>query len=100
MRATKVARFDKNLTSSSPILPPLRTQIISTIFQCLYKRPNQTVYLTGHSMGGAIVTMVALDLALNFSIKPVVITFGSPKTGDSVFVSAYNNNIDYSLRVI
>ncbi|MBA4543812.1 lipase family protein [Thermoactinomyces daqus] len=85
--------------SSHPQIPPLRRQIIGTVLKCLRKFPHITVYVTGHSMGGAIATMAALDLALNFSVKPVVITFGSPKTGDSVFVNAYNRAISRSLRV-
>jgi triacylglycerol lipase len=85
--------------SSHPQIPPLRTQIMTTVLKCLRKFPNRTVYLTGHSMGGSVATMAALDMALNFSIKPVVITFVSPKTGDSVFVQAYDRAIEHSIRV-
>jgi hypothetical protein len=55
--------------------------------------PDKTlpVYLTGHSLGGAMASLAAWMLSQNAGIGVAkVITFASPKPGDSYFKSAYN----------
>jgi pimeloyl-ACP methyl ester carboxylesterase len=47
------------------------------------------VAVTGHSLGGAIATVAALDIRVSgFQVNPVF-TFGSPRVGNPEFVEAY-----------
>lgn len=56
--------------------------------------------LTGHSLGGALITMLAIDLTItNRMTPPTVYTFGSPRVGDATFVSVYNRFITDSWRI-
>ncbi len=48
------------------------------------KSPRQRVWLTGHSLGGALATLAAAHL--DPSVIEGVITFGSPRVGDRAFV--------------
>jgi triacylglycerol lipase len=48
------------------------------------KTPRQKLWLTGHSLGGALATMAAAHV--DPTILQGVITFGSPRVGDPAFV--------------
>jgi Lipase (class 3) len=68
----------------------LRSQIetwLDTQTRRLGRRP--TLYLGGHSLGGAVATLAAADLAPQYDIARVV-TIGSPRTGGPFFVSRYS----------
>ena len=59
-----------------------------------------TLRITGHSLGAALVTMLALDVAGNgVFATPVVYTFGSPRVGDKVFSGTYDTLVETSWRV-
>ncbi|RFS21802.1 lipase family protein [Chitinophaga silvatica] len=62
---------------------------------------NKPIYLTGHSKGGAIATLIARMITINKPGKKLkVFTFGSPRVGSSQFALKYEdkNEIDH-LRV-
>ncbi|HXP88954.1 MAG TPA: lipase family protein [Bryobacteraceae bacterium] len=59
------------------------------------------VTVCGHSLGGALATLLTLDVALNTSCRePVSYTYASPRTGDHIFASAYNASIAASNRIV
>jgi triacylglycerol lipase len=43
----------------------------------------------GHSLGGALATLLVADLAANTSLRPQAWTFASPKAGDAAFAARY-----------
>lgn len=66
--------------------------------KCLVRRlaglakPGRRLWLTGHSLGGALATLAAAELAaqgLGASVGGVF-TFGSPRVGDQGFATAYD----------
>lgn len=62
---------------------------------------KKNLYITGHSLGGAIATLCALDVAVNSKFKqPAVITFAAPRVGDITFADKFNAVITKSERVI
>lgn len=75
-----------------------------TVVQALpgLKFPRNVTSLTicGHSLGGALVTLLALDLAANTSYKtPTVYSYASPRTGDQQFADTYNQVVTDSWRL-
>jgi predicted lipase len=61
----------------------------------------QTVRITGHSLGGAVATMLAIDVAANnVFATPTVYTFASPMVGDKAFAGAYDQLIETSWRIV
>jgi triacylglycerol lipase len=63
--------------------------------------PKKSLYITGYSLGGAVATLSALDIAVNTKFKnPVVYSFGSPRVGNDIFVSTFNKTISNSFRII
>jgi hypothetical protein len=61
--------------------------------------PNTTLVATGHSLGAALITLYALDVAATGGINPLVYTFASPRVGDSQFVGAYNAAVATNYRI-
>lgn len=59
-----------------------------------------SVTVCGHSLGGALATLLTLDVGLNTSCRtPTGYTYASPRTGDHAFAGAYNASIPYSYRI-
>jgi len=71
---------------------------LSTIYQSVRNRVratrtnNQKVFLTGHSLGGALATLCAFRLQKVCSVNvDGVYTFGAPRVGDLDFANKYND---------
>jgi lipase (class 3) len=65
-----------------------------------WKKPVSSLTICGHSLGGALATLLALDVAANTPFKnPVVYTYASPKTGGSHFVDVYNHMVPSTFRI-
>ncbi len=59
-----------------------------------------TLRVTGHSLGGALATLLAIDVAGNkVFATPSVYTFASPKVGDKAFAGTYDNFVIDSWRI-
>ena len=65
------------------------------LFKELSNNPNEHLYLTGHSLGGAVAILTAEKL-INLGIptdRMKVITFGAPAVGNKGFVNEYKDKI-------
>ncbi|MDF2814917.1 MAG: lipase [Paenibacillus sp.] len=73
----------------------------STILSVMKRLSERKIlYVTGHSLGGALATLCAMDLAENTKFKnPRVYTYGSPRVGDPTFAKAYSAKIACSHRI-
>jgi hypothetical protein len=59
-----------------------------------------SVTVCGHSLGGALATLLTLDVGLNTSCRaPTAYTYASPRTGDHLFAGSYNAAIPSSYRI-
>jgi len=59
-----------------------------------------SVTVCGHSLGGALATLLTLDVALNTACRtPVSYTYASPRTGDHAFAGGYNAAVASSYRI-
>jgi hypothetical protein len=74
--------------------------VVNALANLPFKQPVSSVTICGHSSGGALGTLLALDLAANSIFKnPSVYTYGSPRTGDPLFVSTYNQVVPNTFRI-
>ncbi len=79
----------------------LAASCLQAIQSTATQAPDLPWYMGAHSLGGALVTLAALDAVVSGVVDkpPIVITFGSLHVGDAAFANAYNNNVPGSLRV-
>ena len=62
--------------------------------------PNATLNITGHSLGSALATLLALDVVENNAFAaPSVITLASPMVGDPQFARTYNAEVPDTWRI-
>jgi predicted lipase len=62
-----------------------------------------SVIATGHSLGGALATLCAVDIQYNFSDKVTALeayTYGSPKVGNDGFRDSYNRRVPNTYRFV
>ncbi|KAL0349073.1 UNVERIFIED_CONTAM: Lipase [Sesamum angustifolium] len=90
----------------------VRTRLISLIKQAIGHRgdssdllPKWHIYVTGHSLGGALATLLALELSSSLlakhgAISVTMYNFGSPRVGNRRFAEVYNEKVKDSWRVV
>ena len=75
------------------------------ILEDIIAHPGYQFISTGHSLGGAIASLMLYDAVNNGYIdpkknEPVLITYGQPRTGNKNFVIDFNKKIKNVLRVV
>lgn len=71
---------------------PVEQDILATLDNLVMTGDYDTLYITGHSLGGALAVLAFPDLSQKVSIENVVMyNFAGPAAGDSDFVSAYED---------
>lgn len=60
------------------------------------------VVVTGHSLGGALATLCAVDIQYNFSNTVTIeaYTYGAPNVGNDGFRDSYNQRVPNSYRIV
>jgi hypothetical protein len=58
------------------------------------------VYVVGHSMGGALATLAAMEISGVSGASVACVTFGAPAVGDELFADAFNSRVGQSVRVV
>jgi predicted lipase len=61
--------------------------------------PSLPTVVCGHSLGGALATLLVMDVAANTPLKPQAWTFASPRVGDAVFAGRYGGLSTVSWRI-
>jgi len=78
----------------------LRSAVSDQITKLRRDFPSYKIYVTGHSLGGAMASLAALTLKSQFGISVTLYTFGQPRVGDYVFAKNFDKNIPDAWRVV
>jgi predicted lipase len=71
------------------------------VIKAIQETPHKRVLLAGHSLGGALAKLCALDVAYNVPGKTVFCyTYGSPKVGNIAFAKAYDERVPNTFRIV
>ena len=63
--------------------------------------PGMPIFITGHSLGGALATLCALEFKRQGLAPASVITFGAPRVGNKAFAEIYNRSLkDLTLNFV
>jgi len=74
--------------------------VVGALATLPFQQPVSSMTICGHSLGGALATLLALDVAANTTFNnPTVFTYASPRTGDPAFASTYNQVVKNSFRI-
>ena len=78
---------------------------MASVAELLQEDPHRGLVITGHSLGGAMATLSALDLAIEFPDIPkknklAMVNFGSPGVGNAGFALFYDQYVLSSIRVV
>ncbi|KAJ5130152.1 uncharacterized protein N7515_006191 [Penicillium bovifimosum] len=66
-----------------------RKTILPHLTAIRQKHPDYEITLVGHSLGGAVAALAALEMRLK-GFDPLVTTFGEPMVGNEAFVAFFN----------
>ena len=91
-------------------LDPNSPSLVQALPNLPFKRKVTSLTICGHSLGGSLATLLALDVAANIANDPAkpltailrvpqVYTYASPRTGDAQFVSIYNHVVPNTNRI-
>lgn len=58
------------------------------------------VFATGHSLGGALATLLSFELAHEHGITPIVYTYGQPRVGNYEFAKKFDQLVPQMYRVV
>jgi hypothetical protein len=61
--------------------------------------PARPTVICGHSLGGALATLLVADVTANTKLKPQAWTFASPQVGDAIFAARYGGLSTVSWRI-
>jgi hypothetical protein len=87
-RSLRIGEPDSTLSAKESIKSYLDAGVAGSVTVC------------GHSLGGALATLLTLDVGLNTSCRsPTSYTYASPRTGDHLFAGAYNAAIPSTYRI-
>jgi Lipase (class 3) len=90
------AMYNSLRTGVAPSTP----SVVSALATLPYPQAVTSLTICGHSLGGALVTLLALDVAANTKFtNPTVYSYASPRTGDPSFASTYNQVVKNSIRI-
>lgn len=82
----------------------VRPAILSLLADMLHGEDGQwRLYLTGHSLGGALATLCAWDASHRrwpCEVDLVVYSFGSPRVGNRAFALDYNRRLPHTWRIV
>lgn len=103
--ATKESKvLSKSYSKIHPGFSTIYSNIAAQTLEIAKKlNPSVPCYVSGHSLGAAIATLAAIDIAVNVPrLKKQVqlYTYASPRVGDPVFAREHNRVVPNSYRVV
>ena len=79
----------------------IKVPVMQSITEALALFTDRPVlYITGHSLGGAIANLCAYSATVDLHLLPVVYTFGCPKMGNKAFQKQLNATVPNTFRVV
>jgi Lipase (class 3) len=79
---------------------PGSPSVVKALAGLRWRKPVKALTICGHSLGGALATLLAMDVAINTEFTdPLVYTYASPRTGDRTFAATYNHVVQRTCRI-
>jgi triacylglycerol lipase len=75
----------------------LYQQCSASVITAVKRVPGAPVFVTGHSLGGALATLATADLAIN-GIAAAMYNIASPRVGNNAFAAQFDGNVQVLAR--
>jgi hypothetical protein len=77
------------------------TRLVDALPHMAFPQPVTSLTICGHSLGGALATLLSLDVGANTTLGHNLMsyTYASPRTGDPSFVDTYNQVVPNTIRI-
>jgi triacylglycerol lipase len=78
------------------------TTVRESVWAAFGANKTNTLWITGHSLGGAVTQLCALDFAqtAGLAAAPNVYTFAGPRVGDEAFKDLFDDSVPLCYRVV
>eukprot|EP00192_Tetraselmis_astigmatica_P025377 CAMPEP_0117674544 /NCGR_PEP_ID=MMETSP0804-20121206/15100_1 /TAXON_ID=1074897 /ORGANISM="Tetraselmis astigmatica, Strain CCMP880" /LENGTH=422 /DNA_ID=CAMNT_0005483431 /DNA_START=67 /DNA_END=1336 /DNA_ORIENTATION=+ len=77
----------------------LREAMLMSVLEMMDEHPGAPLHVVGHSLGGAMASICALEMRLVLGVEDVrITTFGSPRVGNDKFHNLFDNVLQRSRR--
>lgn len=78
----------------------VKTGMLNGLSQAIQSAQTNAIIITGHSLGGAMAELAALDLKLNYypNMYIAVYTQGTPRQGNTAYSQLFTQTIDSAFR--
>lgn len=100
---TRVSYFNDSLVHAGfmKIYDSIKIKLHQILSSIILHNNIDTIVCTGHSLFGAVSTIIAADCSIRYeSTNIVCVTFGSPRVGNNKFAKFFNDNVDTSFRCV
>eukprot|EP00117_Sycon_ciliatum_P019374 scpid75269/ scgid17580/ Mono- and diacylglycerol lipase; Mono- and diacylglycerol lipase len=78
----------------------LQSEVLCNIMTLKAAHPDAELYVTGHSLGGALAVMATIDIRVRgIYTNPIMINFGTPRVGNSCFGQYFSKKVPRRIRV-
>jgi predicted lipase len=77
----------------------LQAFILKSVSELYNKYPSAKIWATGHSLGGSMAGLAAIDIQQNISKHTRLITFEQPRTGNSEFAKFVSRLLPDTVRI-
>lgn len=64
-----------------------------------HRKSIKHIYVIGHSLGGGLATLCAVDMQYNFTDNVTCVTFGAIRVGNKAFCNSYNKRVPDTRRI-
>ncbi len=78
----------------------LYTEIRPKVLRLAAQHQHLEIVCCGHSLGGALATLAALDLASRAVLPMHMYSIGAPQVGDAALVQLFNARVPYAVRIV
>lgn len=96
-----VADGGKTENGFTAIYADIHAAILQKLASLAMSETYTTLYITGHSLGGALTVLAAPEVVAQTPFAhPVVYTFAGPRAGDPIFATQYNGSVGNTWRVV
>jgi triacylglycerol lipase len=74
--------------------------VVATVNDLIGSGTYSTLYVTGHSLGGALAALAAPELRDRTTLEPIMYNFAAPRVGDLLFRQSYSALVRNSWRTV